>query len=56
MGASTCAFGNQRCNPYSGILTIKAVIHAYHISVLEVECSSVLISKKFVSMCMDPRL
>ena len=28
MGASTWALGSQRCRPYSGIFTIKAIIHA----------------------------
>ena len=30
MGASTWALGNQRCRPYSGIFTIKAIMHANH--------------------------
>lgn len=30
IGASTCAFGNHRCRPYSGIFTIKAIMHANH--------------------------
>lgn len=25
IGASTCAFGNHKCKPYSGILIMKAV-------------------------------
>ena len=30
IGASTCAFGSQRCTPYSGIFTRKAIMHASH--------------------------
>ena len=30
IGASTWALGNQRCKPYSGIFTIKAIMHANH--------------------------
>lgn len=30
IGASTCAFGSHRCNPYRGIFTINAIIHANH--------------------------
>lgn len=30
IGASTCAFGNHKCNPYSGILIIKAISSANH--------------------------
>lgn len=30
IGASTCAFGSQRCRPYSGIFTINAIMHASH--------------------------
>lgn len=30
IGASTWAFGSQRCSPYSGIFTIKASKHANH--------------------------
>lgn len=32
IGASTWAFGNHRCSPYSGIFTINAIMHANHIS------------------------
>lgn len=35
IGASTCAFGSQRCRPYSGILTIKASRHANHSMLLD---------------------
>lgn len=28
IGASTCAFGNQRWSPYKGIFTINAIMHA----------------------------
>lgn len=30
IGASTCAFGSQRCRPYSGIFTMNAIMHASH--------------------------
>ena len=30
MGASTWAFGSQRWSPYSGIFTMKAIMHASH--------------------------
>ena len=30
IGASTCAFGSHKCNPYSGILIIKAISNANH--------------------------
>lgn len=30
IGASTWAFGNHKCSPYRGNLTMKAVIHASH--------------------------
>ena len=30
IGASTWALGSHRCRPYSGILTINAIIHASH--------------------------
>lgn len=30
IGASTCAFGSHKCNPYRGILIIKAVNSANH--------------------------
>ena len=51
MGASTCALGNQRWRPYSGILTIKAIIHASHIKILDQElgigCTQYWRIKKF---------
>jgi hypothetical protein len=28
IGASTWALGSHRCNPYNGILTINAIMHA----------------------------
>lgn len=34
IGASTCAFGSQRCRPYSGIFTINAIMHANHRKIL----------------------
>lgn len=37
MGASTWAFGSQRWRPYSGIFTIKAIIHANHIKTFDQE-------------------
>lgn len=30
IGASTWAFGSHKCRPYSGNLTIKAIVHASH--------------------------
>lgn len=34
MGASTCALGSQRCTPYIGILTMKAIMQASHNALL----------------------
>ena len=28
IGASTCAFGNHKCTPYNGLLTMKANVKA----------------------------
>lgn len=35
MGASTCALGSHRCNPYRGIFTMKAIMHASHRKMLD---------------------
>lgn len=35
MGASTWAFGSQRWSPYSGIFTMKAMMHASHIKIFD---------------------
>ena len=37
MGASTWALGSQRWRPYSGIFTMKAIIHASHMKMLDQE-------------------
>ena len=37
MGASTWALGSQRWRPYSGIFTIKAILHASHMKTLDQE-------------------
>lgn len=37
MGASTWAFGSQRCSPYRGIFTMNAIMHASHTSMLDQE-------------------
>lgn len=37
IGASTWALGSQRCRPYRGIFTIKAIMHANHRSALDQE-------------------
>lgn len=37
MGASTWALGSQRWRPYSGIFTIKAIIHASHMKIFDQE-------------------
>jgi hypothetical protein len=37
IGASTWALGSQRWSPYSGIFTIKAIMHASHMKVLDHE-------------------
>lgn len=51
IGASTWAFGNQRWRPYSGIFTIKAIIHASHINTFDQElgigCTQYWSIKKF---------
>lgn len=31
------AFGNHRCKPYDGIFTMKAILHANHMSMLDQE-------------------
>ena len=43
IGASTWAFGNQRCSPYSGIFTIKAMMHASHIRLVDHELGRLLV-------------
>ena len=35
IGASTWALGSHRCSPYSGIFTMKAIIHANHMRVFD---------------------
>lgn len=51
MGASTCALGSQRWRPYNGILTMKAIIHANHMKILDQEldigCTQYWSIKKF---------
>lgn len=47
IGASTWALGNHRCSPYSGIFTMKAIIHANHMKTLD----HVLVSM-FVQYCI----
>jgi hypothetical protein len=37
IGASTWALGSQRWRPYSGIFTMKAIIHASHMKMLDQE-------------------
>ena len=37
MGASTWALGSQRRRPYSGIFTMKAIMHASHMKTLDQE-------------------
>ena len=37
IGASTWALGSQRWGPYSGIFTMKAIMHASHMKVLDHE-------------------
>lgn len=37
IGASTWAFGSQRCRPYRGIFTINAIMHANQISMFDQE-------------------
>jgi len=37
MGASTWALGSQRWRPYSGIFTMKAIMHANHIKTFDQE-------------------
>ena len=37
IGASTWALGSQRWRPYSGIFTMKAIMHANHIKTFDQE-------------------
>lgn len=60
IGASTWAFGSQRCKPYKGIFTINAIRQANHqiwlVAMFGLICliSHVLVSESVaVSFCND---
>lgn len=56
IGASTWALGNHRCNPYIGILTMNATVHAYHRIELGMENSIGFGFIVRVRMCRVPKL
>lgn len=55
IGASTCALGSHRWRPYSGILTMKAIMHASHRRFDDQERASGLVQYCIIIILSEPR-